>query len=88
MDSLKKERTTCGEFLSCTFLRRWIETLKTFRYYSERTLDILGEYMQRFPDLFNHLAVNDNSSKDMFQVEDVFGDRESGVTILTELANW
>lgn len=56
--------------------------------YSEKVVEVIGEYMTNFPDLFNYLAKNENSSRDMFQVESVFDDREVGVATLTAMANW
>ncbi len=57
-------------------------------YYSEKALAEIQEYMRKFPDVFQYLATADNTSKDMFQVEDVFHDYERGCQRLTDLTNW
>jgi len=39
--------------------------------YSQKTIDLLGEYIQRFPELINVL-LSTESSKDTFSSEDMF----------------
>lgn len=41
--------------------------------YSQKTIDLLGEYIQRFPELMNVLLRTD-SNKDTFKVEEMFPD--------------
>jgi len=41
--------------------------------YSQKTIDLLGEYIQKFPELINVL-LNTESSKDTFKSEDMFPD--------------
>jgi len=41
--------------------------------YSQKTIDLLGEYIQRFPELINLLLRIDNV-KDTFKLEEMFPD--------------
>lgn len=41
--------------------------------YTQKTINLLGEYIQRFPELINVL-LNTESVKDTFKSEDMFPD--------------
>lgn len=41
--------------------------------YSQKTIDLLGEYIQKFPELVNVLLSTENA-KDTFKSEDMFPD--------------
>lgn len=41
--------------------------------YSQKTIDLLGEYIQRFPEVIN-ILLGKESAKDTFKSEDMFPD--------------
>lgn len=41
--------------------------------YSQKTIDLLGEYIEKFPEVINVLLSTD-SAKDTFKSEDMFPD--------------
>lgn len=54
--------------------------------YSQKTIDLLGEYIQRFPELINVLSTE--SAKDTFKSEDMFPDPSTRKQKLDDLKKW
>lgn len=49
--------------------------------YSQKTIDLLSEYIRRFPELINVL-LNTESAKDTFKSEDMFPDPSTRFVII------
>ncbi|XP_029346579.1 5'-3' exoribonuclease 1 isoform X2 [Acyrthosiphon pisum] len=55
--------------------------------YSQKTIDLLGEYIQRFPELINVLLSTENT-KDTFSSEDMFPNPSTRKQKLDDLKKW
>lgn len=58
--------------------------------YSSKVVDILYEYIEKFPEVFDYLFSKTNSSKDVHHVEDIFASRPDVDPLerLNELLAW
>jgi len=54
--------------------------------YSQKTIDLLSEYIQRFPELINVL-ISTESAKDTFKSEDMFPDPSTRFVLFFFLRN-
>lgn len=50
--------------------------------YSQKTVDLLGEYIQKFPEIVNVL-LRTESSKDTFKSEEMFPDPKTRYIVLS-----
>ncbi|XP_050547911.1 5'-3' exoribonuclease 1-like, partial [Daktulosphaira vitifoliae] len=63
-------------------------TKKVEKYwlYSQKTIDLLREYLERFPELQN--LVNTESTNDTFRIEEMFPDKQTRKEKLEKLKSW
>ncbi len=76
----KRNEEVCGFTCRETKDSEWL--------YSQRVIDLLYEYMERFPEVFEFLCHGDNGKRDMFSVEDLFYGCDRPLDKLKELTTW
>jgi len=74
----KKSEEVCG-FTKKSDDGQWL--------YSRACVDIIREYQQKFPEVFDYIATADNTSNDMFHELDVFTGAD-GLERVQELITW